>query len=48
MPGKINIATQGDVTTLAIDKSDNGDRATNAMIKSASLRSMMRGMPAQG
>lgn len=31
MTDKINIAVQGDVTTITIDKPDNGNRVTNAM-----------------
>lgn len=34
MADKINIATQGDVTTITIDKPDNGNRVTNAMAAS--------------
>ena len=34
MADRINIATQGDVTTVTIDKPDNGNRVTNAMAAS--------------
>lgn len=34
MTDKLNIAVQGDVTTITIDKPDNGNRVTNAMAAS--------------